>query len=322
VVDGHWQVSFKTEGERSQQTVKARMVVNAAGPWVDDVLNLAKPPSKDFNVKLVKGSHIIIPKLFDGNAAYILQNDDRRVIFAIPYEKHYTLVGTTDHAYEGLPDGVRAEMSEVDYLCRAINAYFKTKIKADDVLWTYSGVRPLLDDGQDNLSTITRDYVLNEMVVDEAPLLNVYGGKLTTYRKLSEQAVDFITARLRPEMFERYWTHYTPLPGGDIQALDFESFFKNMKRTYGWMPEKILYRYARAYGSRLRVLLKGCRKIEDLGEYLGDDLYSLEIEYLLQIEMAMTAEDIIWRRSKLGLHISDETLANLERYLDDYYQRA
>jgi glycerol-3-phosphate dehydrogenase len=298
-------------GERS--TVSARALVNATGPWVagfiDQVLGLALRQK----LRLVKGSHIVVPRLFDGAHAYILQHTDRRIVFAIPYERDFTLIGTTDMFYEGDLAEVSISADEIAYLCDVINGHFVKQIAPGDVVWTYAGVRPLHDDESANASAVTRDYVLE---LDEgdgrAPLLSVFGGKITTYRKLAEHAL----AKLKPH-FPRMgaaWTHAAPLPGGDMSNGDFEQFAREQRQRWPWLPEGLRERYARAYGTRMHRMLDGANGTNDLGVHLGDGLYGREVEYLVGTEWAMTAADILWRRSKLGLHVGPETVAALERW--------
>lgn len=311
----YWELSIKPEGKKAE-TVSASMVVNAAGPWVrqvleeSDLISTIKPVPK---VRLVKGSHIIIKRAYEGEQAYILQQDDGRIVFAIPYEGDYTLIGTTEEAFGGDLYDPRLSDAEMAYLIKAYNVYFEKEIKASDVIWAYSGVRPLFDDGHEDARTVSRDFVLYEHLESRAPMISVFGGKLTTYRILSEQVVQRLL-----HLDHRYsnpWTDEAPLPGGDIDAGDFAAFAEQQSQVYAWLPGALLLRYARAYGTRMDRFLEGAKSTGDLGAHYGDDVYEAEIVYLIKYEWARTAEDILWRRTKLGVHVSDETVATLEKAL-------
>ena len=309
----HWRVTLRSTVDGSERSIKARGLVNAAGPWVSDFLDNAVRLKRHRTIRQVKGSHIVVPKLFDHECAYIFQNTDKRIVFAIPFEHAYTLIGTTDLGYEGDPGAVEITDKETRYLCDLANRFFKNKIAPDDVVWSYSGVRPLVDDNADDVSAITRDYVL-DLDADGPPLLSVFGGKITTFRKLAEEAVDKLTPGLgidRPA-----WTsNGGPLPGGDIANADFDSFFSEFQGAHPWLPPDLAHRYARAYGTRVNRMLNGAKDLSDLGDHFGDGLYAFEAEYLVHSEWAVTAEDILWRRSKLGLAVSPETARKLEHWL-------
>lgn len=314
----YWHVTLRNLMSGEEFTVTARTVVNAGGPWVRSVLEASGLAGKAPSVRLVKGSHIIVRKLHDGPQAFILQQPDKRIVFVLPYEQKFTLIGTTDVEYDGDPVDVRIEEFEREYLCAAASRFFRKRVAPVDILWSYSGVRPLIEDGDDNASKVTRDYRLVLQRFKGAPILSVFGGKLTTYRKLSEQAVDKI-ARLMDNV-HGHWTAHAPLPGGDFEAGDFEKFLQRQADTYTFLPLDLLQRYAQAYGTRMDIFLKGCTDIEDLGDHYGDGLYQAEIDYLMTHELARTAEDILWRRSKLGLHVSDETVYNLESFFSPALQ--
>jgi glycerol-3-phosphate dehydrogenase len=266
-----------------------------------------------YNVRWVKGSHIIVPRLYQGDQSYILQNADKRVVFAIPYEKKHTLIGTTEIEYKDDIEEVRISLEEIDYLCKAVNHYFRHQIKPEDVEWTYSGVRPRWDDGDKDASSVTREYMLDLEHHYGLPVLNVYGGKITTFRRLSEQAGNTVVETLGRG--RKAWTTKAPLPGGEGTASSFETFFKTFRREYNWLPEAVAYRYIRSYGGRAREFLRGFKRLSDMGEHLGDGVYEAEISYLVKVEWAMAPEDILWRRSKLGLHVSEETQKNIKRVL-------
>jgi len=307
----HWQVTLESR-DGTSRTVQARGLVNASGPWVSHLLTeqLGRPALK--RVRLVKGAHIVVPRLYDHASPYILQHTDGRVVFVIPYEQEFSLIGTTDSDYQGDPAEVAITDAEIDYLCAAVSRYFKRPLTPDQVRFAYAGVRPLYDDATGDVSAVTRDYAF-DLDHDGAPLLSVYGGKITTYRKLAEHAL----AKLQPVLgFEgRTWTAAQPLPGGDMPGGDFEGFLDALTARHGWLPPALARRYARAYGTRVDRLLDGAAALDDLGEDFGDGLYEAEVDYLTRHEWAVTDEDILWRRSKLALHVSDATAARLRARL-------
>ncbi len=326
-IDGLWQATLEPANGGPARRIAARALVNAAGPWVLDVQNNIAGANRGAGLRLVKGSHIVVPRMFDGARAYILQNLDRRVIFAIPYERDFTLIGTTEVPFEGDPGKVEIGPEETDYLCAAVNRYFARPVAPDDVVWSYSGVRPLYDDLRENLSTVTRDYVFDLDPGAEggagagtegtpgagAPLISVFGGKITTYRKLAEHALDKLLPFLgaaRPA-----WTERAALPGGDMPGADFDAFLAELEAARPWLPEGLARRLARAYGTRVEALLGSARGLEDLGEDLGGGLTEAEVDYLMDREWAASAEDILWRRSRLGLHLSDEDKVRLDDWI-------
>jgi glycerol-3-phosphate dehydrogenase len=253
-------------------------------------------------VRLVKGSHIVTRKFWDGPQAYLLQNSDGRVIFVNPYEGDLTLIGTTDIPYDGRAEDVAIDSGEIAYLLAAVNRYTRTRLTPADVLHSFSGVRPLYDDKAANPSAVTRDYVFDiDGGGETAPLLSIFGGKITTYRKLAEHALE----RLRPFLpkLGPAWTAKAPLPGGDMPGADFEAFFRTFRGGHGWLPMPVARHYARLYGTRAERLLAGARSLGDLGRHLGGTLYEREIAYLQDVEWARTAEDILERRTKYGLHL-------------------
>ena len=257
--------------------------------------------------------------MYEGDHAYTLQNDDGRVIFTFPFEEKFTLIGTTDVDYRGNPADVSISKQETVYLCKAVNRYFKQKILPDMVVWSYSGVRSLFDDGEKSASSVTRDYVLEAKKHEGLPIVSVYGGKLTSHRAVAEEVGDKVVKMLGRG--RDAWTAGSILPGGDINTLDAHVFTKNFSFEYGWLPKDVAKRYCRTYGTRARYFLRGAKKIEDLGAHLGDGVYEAEIAYLVMREWALTVEDILWRRSKLGLHISAETQSNIEKTLRKYKKR-
>lgn len=307
--DGQW--TARLTDETGEETVSAKMVVNAAGPWVDDVLRRAIPGKAHENLRLVKGSHLIFPRLFEGDHCYIFQNGDGRIIFAIPYEQDFTLIGTTDQDFDGDPDRIEISPEEARYLCDAANEYLRVDIAPEQAVSSYSGVRPLYDDQSASNSTVTRDYVfeLDRGEDGEAPaLLSIFGGKITTYRKLAEHALGKL------KVAGLNWTAEAALPGGDIDPARFDDFVADTARRYPWLPRSAVQRMTRAYGTRIHALLGEAQGNEDLGEHIGGDLYTRELEYLVAHEFARSAEDVLWRRSKLKLHLDNTAQARVESW--------
>ncbi len=303
-----WEVVAEAQDGR-RETLRCRTLVNAAGPWVLDALGHAgqKPRGK---VRLIKGSHIVVPALYDGAQAYLLQNDDRRVVFVIPYEHEFSLIGTTDVAFDGDARTAHASVDEIAYLCDAVGEQFRTAPRPEDVVWTYSGVRPLYDDGSSDASSVTRDYVLEMDAGPGAPLLSVLGGKITTYRRLAEEAVGRIAHAMGRDAGTP-WTATAVLPGGDLGAGGLAGFEAEAARRHPWLPPAMLRRLVRAYGSELDVMLDGARSPEALGAPLGGGLSERELAWMQRQEWARTAEDVLWRRSKLGLHMTADERAAL-----------
>ncbi|WP_174296634.1 glycerol-3-phosphate dehydrogenase [Sphingomonas bacterium] len=311
--DGAWTTMIAdAAGERR---VRARALVNAAGPWVAEVLAGAGGSQTKRGVRLVKGSHLVVPRLYEGNHAFMLQNPDRRIVFTVPYEGRFTLLGTTDEPWTGPPGKAHISDGETRYLLDTANRYFDRRIGEADIAWSYAGIRPLYDDQAGSASAVTRDYVLD---VDTgpadaagAPMLSVFGGKITTYRKLAEHAMREL-ARFFPKAGSA-WTAGATLPGGDMD--DFDAFVRALVTERPGLPPVLLRRLARAYGTDVRVLLGTARTSGDLGEDLGGGLTVAEVDWLRDREWARTAEDILYRRSKLGLHVPAGTAERLESYL-------
>jgi len=317
-VGDHW-LALLRKSDGNTIEVNARCVVNAAGPWAAQFLQDAVARKTDKSLRLIKGSHIVVRKMFDHPYAYIFQNPDGRIVFVISYEQDFTLVGTTDLEYSGDTNQVAIDQSEIDYLCQLTERYFRQPIKPSDVIWSYSGVRPLLEDESANASEITRDYKL-AMEGDSAPLLSVFGGKITTFRKLAEEAVDLIAARLGNT--HGTWTEHACLPGGDIYGapqnravLGFDEFVSALQQSYAWLPPKLLARYARAYGTRTHLLLAHKTNLAEMGEAVAEGLCEAELEYLVKNEWASCSADILWRRSKLGLHLPADTAQRIDQWL-------
>ncbi len=311
---GRWRIVLRDLHDGAQREVEARALVNAAGPWTAEFIEQRAGLNKAQSLRLVKGSHIVVPKIFEHEFPYIFQNPDGRIIFAIPYEDDYTLIGTTDVDFDGDPAQVKISAEETAYLCEAVNVYFKRKISPADVVWTYSGVRPLYDDEAESASSATRDYVLElDHSPGQAPLLSVFGGKITTFRKLAEHALAKLAEVMGP--LGPSWTAGGALPGGDIPGADFEGCLKRFQQAHAWLPPELARRYLRNYGTRSDRFLEGATSLDDLGEDLGDGLYAAELRYLTRYEWVETADDLLWRRSKMGLHVSETTKQNLTAWL-------
>jgi glycerol-3-phosphate dehydrogenase len=312
--DGGWTVEL--DGEAGRQTVRARMLINAAGPWVDQVINQALGKNGAHNVRLVQGSHIVVKKLYDHDRCYFFQNSDGRIFFAIPYENDFTLIGTTDRDYKDDPKDVKITPEETDYLLKAANEYFARTVTRDDIVWSYSGVRPLYDDGASAAQEATRDYVLKvEGDAATGAVVNVFGGKLTTSRRLAESVLEKIEDVLGKK--GPAWTKAGTLPGGDFGPKSFEAEVRRLAMDYPALPASLLKRLMRLYGTRAGVLLGERKTIEALGQHFGADLYAAEVDYLVAQEWARTAQDVLWRRTKLGLKTGPEDVARLEAYLNE-----
>ena len=319
--NGLWVVEMQDGRTGIRTVVRARALINAAGPWVNDIVNRVAGQNSRRNVRLVKGSHIVVPKFWEGRQAYLIQNSDKRVIFINPYQNDLALIGTTDIPYEGRPEDVAADESEIDYLIKVVNRYFKRGLARGDVVYSFSGVRPLYDDNADNPSAVTRDYIFELDAPDaQAPLLSVFGGKITTFRKLAEHALDRI-APFFPHM-GKPWTAKAHLPGGDIANADFEQFLGDLAGEYPWMPASLLKHYGRLYGTRTRALVGAARSLDELGRCFGKDFFEREAAYLFDREWAVTSADILERRTKHGLHLSAEERAAFEHWCANRLARA
>lgn len=314
-VDGVWEVALQ-QADGSQRTIRARALVNAAGPWVASFIKDDLKLDAPYGIRLIQGSHIIVPRLYEGEHAYILQNEDQRIVFAIPYLDRFTLIGTTDREYSADPAKVAITEMETDYLLKIVNEHFNHQLSRADILHTYSGVRPLCNDESDNPSAVTRDYTLALSASDgQAPLLSVFGGKLTTYRKLAESAM----GELKPffTQMRDSWTATAPLPGGENMTT-VQALVDAVLARHGWLPVDIAKRWAVTYGSRAWRLIEGVSGPEDLGQPIGGGLFSREVDYLIAQEWAVQADDILWRRTKLGLFTSPAE----KQALADYLHRA
>jgi len=306
---GSWQAVI--ENGSGTHTVEAGAIVNTAGPWVSDVIGHVADARPKGQVRLIKGSHIIVPRLYPGDHAFMLQNPDRRIVFAIPYEHDFTLVGTTDVPCADLPRKAEISEEEIEYLLGTANRYFEKNTARGDIAWTYSGVRPLFDDQAKNASAVTRDYVLDLDKGDGegAPLLNVFGGKITTFRRLAEHAMD----EMALPGAGKAWTAGATFPGGNFAV--FEDYLVGLARRYPQLPHDLLRRLARAYGTKAEDILGHAATMDDLGVDFGGGLTQAEVDYLVAKEWAREAEDILWRRSKMGLHAPEGTGARIAAYL-------
>jgi len=305
-------IATLTRADGGTREVKARAVVNATGPWVDRFLDQATPLPARHHPRQVKGSHIVVPRLFEHEFAYIFQGADGRIVFAIPFEGDFTLIGTTEMDYDGDLATPAITEPEIEYLLAMANRYFARNLARGDVAWTFAGLRPLLAEPKDRATSVTRDYVL-DVDTDGPPLLSIYGGKLTTYRRLAEDVLDVLAPRLGCRA--PHWTAAQPLPGGDLAGADFDAFVRSLATRYPGLPPSLVRRYARAYGSRAERILRGARAVADLGEEVLPGLHAREIDYLRREEWAVTAEDILYRRSKLGLHVPADGCARLDDWL-------
>ncbi|PRD37568.1 UNVERIFIED_CONTAM: glpD [Trichonephila clavipes] len=313
-VEDYWVVEL--ENAQGSFKIKANALVNAAGPWVAQFIKQDLQLKSPYGIRLIQGSHIVVPKLYDGDKAFIMQNDDRRIVFAIPYLDQYTMIGTTDREYQGDPSKVQITQAETDYLLEVSNAHFKKQLTQADIIWTFAGVRPLCDDESDNPSAITRDYTLalSQETHDQAPLLSVFGGKLTTYRKLAESAMHQLNPFF-PEMKES-WTASEALPGGENMA-SAEQLANEIRAQITDVSESLAKRWATSYGSRVWNILGESVSIDQLGLSFGHGLFAKEVDYLCRFEWVTNSEDILWRRSKLGLVFAQNEIDRLDAYLSN-----
>jgi len=324
----HWEARLRRgDTAAAPLQVRARALVNATGPWAARFARQARGAgsASRHTLRLVKGSHIVVPRLFEHSCAYLFQHPDRRVVFALPYEGSFTLIGTTDVEFEGDPDAPVIAAGETEYLCALANRYFRRQIAPRDVVWSYSGVRPLLDDAvakgaRGRAADASRDYFL-ERDTAGPPLLSVFGGKITTYRKLAEDAVNWLApllGRASPA-----WTAHAVLPGGDLfgttpdarGVLQFDRWVTALRRRHEWLPAPLALRYARAYGTRVERVLEGCASLGDLGVEVAPGLYEAELRYLVEQEWAVSSADVLWRRTKLGLHLRPGVACDIDEWI-------
>ncbi len=311
--DGAWTLTLRDAA--GARTMRARAVVNAAGPWVARVLGQVMRANTQAKVRMVQGSHIVVPRLYDHDRCYIFQNADNRIFFAIPYERDFTLIGTTDQDYQGDPAQVHASPGEIAYLCEGASTYFRVPVTPDQVVWTYSGVRPLYDDGATAAQEATRDYVLTlDAPGHQPPALSVFGGKITTYRRLALSALEKLAPHLPPAMgLPAGWTATAPLPGGDFPREGFRALVEQLCAERPWLPVPLATRLARAYGTKARTLLGEAQSRADLGPDHGAGLTDAELRYLVAHEYVTRAADVVWRRSKLGLRLTAPQIAGIDR---------
>jgi glycerol-3-phosphate dehydrogenase len=322
---GGWLVTTQDVRTGETQEIRARTLVNAAGPWVAQVLNDVLHANAPARVRLVQGSHIVVRRLYDHDRCYIFQNPDGRIFFAIPYETDFTLIGTTDNDHAGAPAPVSASAAEIEYLCQAASAYFVRPVTPDMVVWTYSGMRPLYDDGASAAQEATRDYVLelNASTDGAAALLSVFGGKITTYRRLAEAALEKLAPHLPPATGQaRGWTGKAALPGGDFPTDGFADQVAGLQARYPFLADALARRLVRAYGTRASELLGDAAGMGDLGAVPGADLTEAELAYLVRAEWVQEAADAVWRRSKLGLRMTPGQIAATGRAIDRLRQVA
>jgi glycerol-3-phosphate dehydrogenase len=307
---GEWRVRAEKQ-DGSVVEVTAKVLVDSSGAWIGGVTG---GKGERRSVRLVKGSHIVVPQLFAHDRPYIFQNADKRIVFAIPYERDFTLIGTTDVDYTGDPAEASASPEEIDYLCASVNRYFSRQIGPEDVVWSYAGVRSLYDDGASSAQEATRDYVLQLDETDGAPLLSVFGGKITTYRRLAEAAIAKLKNHL-PALAAPSWTGGAPLPGGDFPKEAFGPQVASLRAGYPFLDQGLARRLVRAYGTRAKRIVDGAQSMADLGRVFGANLTEREVLYLMDQEWAATAEDVLWRRTKLGLRLTPAQAAALDAYM-------
>ncbi|MGI9524399.1 MAG: glycerol-3-phosphate dehydrogenase [Hyphomicrobiaceae bacterium] len=310
----HWEATVRDSWTGQEETIQARLIINAAGPWVDSVLGQVAGYNSARNIRLVQGSHIVVKKFFEHDRAYIFQNPDGRIFFVIPYEQDFALIGTTDRDYAGKPDKVEISPEEVNYLLDATRAYLRTPITRDDIVWSFSAVRPLFDDGSSSAQEATRDYVVKlEGNEDEPKLVNIFGGKITTYRRLAESVLDHVDQAMQRST--RPWTGSQSLPGGNFAVDGFEQQVHQLLESYSFLGLATATRLVRAYGTLAKAMLGDARSEHDLGRQFGATLSEREVTYLQSKEWAVTAEDILWRRTKLGLRLRQEEVNELQSWL-------
>lgn len=312
--EGVWKVTLHDLESDQEHTIFAKALVNAAGPWVSQIISehIKQKPAR--NIRLIKGSHIIVPKIHNFEGAFILQNTDKRIVFVIPYQDNFSLIGTTDKEYTGDPAAVQIDSDEIDYLLAVVNEHFIAQVTRDEIVSSYAGVRPLCDDESADPSAMTRDYTLElEDNDNEMPLLSIYGGKITTYRKLAEAAMVKLAPyfpKLGPS-----WTATNPLPGATAATQSLQDVSDIIQEVHPWLPENLIKRYSRSYGLLCLQFLASSQSTQELGDHFGADLYQREVDYLVESEWAKSAEDILWRRTKLGLVMSDKETQALAEYL-------
>jgi glycerol-3-phosphate dehydrogenase len=312
--DPHWKITYQPNDSKTPTTCYAKTLVNAGGPWVSALHSQLLPQESPLVTHLVKGSHIAVPKLYEGNHAYLLQNHDKRIVFVIPYEDNFSLIGTTDAALDSTLDAITINADETTYLCNTINHYFTKKITASDVVWSYAGVRTLQSDQHDKLSKITRDYKIE--LHTSLPLLTVVSGKLTTYRCLAKDAIDSLKTFL-PSLKDSK-TDKLLLPGGNITNGNSQDYLIYLTEKFSFLPHQLIKRYARNYGTLSEIILANTSCLADLGIDFSNTLYEKEVMYLIKHEWATCADDILWRRSKLGLVFTNDQTDTLNKWIKNF----
>ncbi len=313
--NGVWKIETRDQETGAVRTHVARLIVNAAGPWVGQVLGATLGQNSNDGVRLVRGSHIVTKRLFDHDKAYFFQGSDGRIIFAIPYESDFTLIGTTDAEHVSADDPPRCSDKERNYLIDFMNNYMKSAISKDDVIWSYSGVRPLYDDGASNASAATREYVIKSTTSFGAPVVSVFGGKITTYRRLAEAVLDKVQSHLGRDA--QSWTKVAPLPGGDFPVTGVDAVIDALCDEFLFMDRPWATRLVRCYGTDARKIYSGATSVSDLGEWFGSTLFAAEVIWLMTHEFARTAEDVVWRRTKLGLHLNNDQIESINSWMAD-----
>ncbi|MCG7519559.1 glycerol-3-phosphate dehydrogenase [Ruegeria sp. Ofav3-42] len=313
-VDDLWKVTIRDRQNGETRVVRARMLINAGGPWVGDIIQTKIRVNSREGVRLVRGSHIVTRKLFDHDKCYFFQGEDGRIIFAIPYERDFTLIGTTDQDHPNPSEPPVCTEAEQDYLCAFATKYFKQPVARDDIVWTYSGVRPLYDDGASSATAATRDYTLKVDAQGGAPVLNVFGGKITTYRRLAESAMEKVAEHF-PDL-PGPWTAGVALPGGDFPVDGVQDLVAGLLADYAFLDRAWAERLVRAYGTEARIVLGDATSIADLGEDFGATLTARELAWLMDKEYARTAEDVVWRRNKMGLRLTAEQIERIQGWMD------
>lgn len=309
IINGLWELQIQPKHGEAY-TLKTKALINAAGPWVKIISDMTEINSNK-EITLVKGSHILVPKLYDGDHAYFLQHQDKRVVFVIPYHGH-SMIGTTDVPFKNDPSSVTISDEEISYLTGLVNSYFKTQLTKKDVTYSWSGVRPLLASAGKDLKTLSRDYSY-VFALKPAPIVTIYGGKITTYRQLAEEIINQL-ASLFPNMPQSK-TSSTPLPGTLLESMTFNDYATYAKNKYQWMDEELLERYLHTYGTRMELFLNQCSSIKSLGKKFSKSLYQIEVDYLVLEEWATSCDDVLTRRTKLILEIDKSGLNKLEEYL-------
>lgn len=313
---GAWVLTVEDTRTGARENISGRALINAAGPWVEQVLAQTMGINPKAKIRLVQGSHIVVRRLYEHDRAYIFQNTDGRIVFAIPYEGDFTLIGTTDRDYEGDPADAVATDEEVDYLCAAVSSYFARQVTPKDVVWTYSGVRPLYDDGANEAKAATRDYVFElDGGPGLPPLLSIFGGKITTYRRLAEAALEKLAPYLPKLQGKAAWTYREPLPGGDFDVHELSRIAEELIGKYPFLEASFADRLARMYGTLARSILGTTTSMSDLGKHFGASLTESELRYQMGQEWALNVEDVLWRRSKLGLHLTSNEIGEIENWM-------